>query len=159
MFPVMKGAKAAGKKINAENISAIYAAGAASMVELPLYQTKISAGFPSPAEDYIESRLDLNEYLISHPSATFFVRVMGDSMIRAGIDTGDMLIVDRSLNAANFSIIVAVLNGEFTVKRLVIRNGKYYLVPENEKYTEIEIKEEMEFEIWGVVTKILKDPV
>ncbi len=146
-------------KVQSDNISAIFAVSAEKALKLPLYQDRISAGFPSPADDYVESRLDLNEFLVQHPAATFFIRVKGDSMTKAGIDTGDMLIVDRSLNSSNGMIVVAVLNGEFTVKRLSIRKGKYYLVPENDGYKEIEIKGEDEFEIWGVVTKILKDPV
>lgn len=146
-------------KVRSDNIAEIFSVSAEKALKLPLYQDRISAGFPSPADDYVESRLDLNEFLVQHPAATFFIRVKGDSMIRAGIDTGDMLIVDRSLGSANGKIVVAVLNGEFTVKRLSIRKGKYFLVPENDGYKEIEIKGEDEFEIWGVVTKILKDPV
>lgn len=145
--------------VRSDNIAEIFSVSAEKALKLPLYQDRISAGFPSPADDYVESRLDLNEFLVQHPAATFFIRVKGDSMIRAGIDTGDMLIVDRSVNSANGKIVVAVLNGEFTVKRLSIRKGKYFLVPENDGYKEIEIKGEDEFEIWGVVTKILKDPV
>ncbi len=128
-------------------------------IKLPLYHTRISAGFPSPAEDYIDKKLDLNEHLIKHPSATFYVKVEGDSMIDAGIFSGDMLIVDRALEAIHKKIIVAVVDGEFTVKRLIIKKNKeknrILLHPENKNYPIIEILEEMEFEIWGVVTNVI----
>lgn len=121
----------------------------------PLFGTRISAGFPSPADDYIENSLDLNEHLIKHPAATFFVRVTGDSMIGAGINSGDILIVDRSVTAANNSIIVAVLNGEFTVKRLLRRGSVMLLFPENPAYEPVEIKSGSEFEVWGVVVYVI----
>ncbi len=119
---------------------------------LPFFVAKISAGFPSPAEDYIERKLDLNEYLIKNPSATFFVKVSGNSMINAGINDGDILVVDRSHDAADNRIVIAVVNGEFTVKRLLKKNSKMFLMPENENFKPIEINETMEASIWGVVT-------
>jgi DNA polymerase V len=122
---------------------------------LPLHITWIPAGFPSPADDYIDKKLDLNEYLIKHPAATFFVRVSGDSMICAGIDNSDILIVDRAVEPTHNKIIVAVLDGEFTVKRFKIKGNRVFLVPENDKYPVIEIKEGMNFEIWGVVTNVI----
>ena len=115
----------------------------------------ISAGFPSPAEDYIDNHLDLNEYLIKHPSATFFVRVEGDSMIKAGIHHGDILIVDRSLEPAHKKIIVAVINGELTVKRIHRTHDTLFLVPENDHFERIGITEEMDFQVWGVVTHVI----
>ena len=118
---------------------------------IPLYNS-IAAGFPSPAEDHMDSSLDLNQHLIKHPSATFYVYARGDSMVSAGISDGDMLIVDRSLEATNDSIVVAIINGEFTVKGISKVNGHLYLMPHNTSYNPIEIKEEMDFEIWGVVT-------
>jgi len=121
----------------------------------PLFCARISAGFPSPADDYIENALDLNEHLIKHPAATFFVRVTGDSMTGAGINSGDILIVDRSVAALNKSIIVAVLNGEFTVKRLVKRGSAILLLPENPSYDPVEIKNGSEFEVWGVVIHVI----
>lgn len=121
----------------------------------PLYACKISAGFPSPADDYLESNLNLNQYLIKHPAATFFLRVEGDSMIGASIQHGDLLIVDRSLEPTDGKIIIAVLNGDLTVKRLKIKNDKHTLVPENKNYPEIPIKPEMSFSIWGVVTSVI----
>ncbi len=119
---------------------------------VPLFCDLIKAGFPSPADDYSDSSLDFNEYMIKNKSATFVVRVQGDSMIGAGINTGDLLVVDRSIKPANRSIIVAIIEGEFTVKRLIKELGKYYLYPENSDYPVVEIKEEMGFQVWGVVT-------
>ena len=122
---------------------------------LPLYGNKVKAGFPSPAEDYIEERLDLNEYLIQHPNATFFVRVSGESMLNAGIQDGDTLIVDKSLDARDGDIVIAALDGEFTVKRLMYRNSNPWLIPCNPEYTDIELTEDMDAVIWGVVTSVV----
>jgi len=115
----------------------------------------VSAGFPSPAEDYIEGRLDLNRHLIKHPAATFFVRVAGDSMIGAGIHPGDILVVDRALEPQDSNVVIAVIDGELTVKRISQRKGKLFLVPDNQAYEPLEIVEEMEFEVWGVVTSVI----
>lgn len=123
--------------------------------EVPFFEAKLSCGFPSPADDYTEKKLDLNDFLVSHPAATFFIRVEGDSMRDARIATGDMLIVDRSLSAENGKIVVAVLNGEFTVKRFWKRENQILLVPENDQYPTIEIQAEDEFQIWGVVTYVI----
>lgn len=123
--------------------------------KLPLYASKVRAGFPSPADDYIECRLDLNTHLIKHPAATFFVTAAGDSMINAGIASGDMLVVDRSLEAAHGSIVIAALNGELTVKRLFRQQGRVQLLPENKNYPPIDITEEHELLIWGVVTHVI----
>jgi DNA polymerase V len=117
----------------------------------------VQAGFPSPAGDYMETPIDLNSHIIEHPSATFFVRVEGDSMIGAHIPAGALLVVDRSLTAKNGSIVLAVINGEFTVKRLEKRLGKLRLLPENPKFHPIDITEEMQCEIWGVVRAIVID--
>ncbi len=123
--------------------------------EIPLFLSEVAAGFPSPADDYIDKKMDLNEHLIKHPAATFFVRAYGDSMRDANITSGDILIVDRSLDAIHNSIVIAVLNGELTVKRLKQKDRKLYLVPENPDYPELEVTEESSFEIWGVVTYII----
>ncbi|MBP9855522.1 MAG: translesion error-prone DNA polymerase V autoproteolytic subunit [Candidatus Omnitrophica bacterium] len=123
--------------------------------KFPLYLSQVPAGFPSPADDYIEKSLDLNEYLINHPESTFFVRVKGDSMINAGIQNGSVLIVDRSLEAINNKIVVAILNGEFTVKRIKKYNGSISLVPENPNYSPIEVTNNMDFEVWGVVVHVI----
>lgn len=121
----------------------------------PLFTSCVEAGFPSPADDYIENNLDLNEYLVKHPSATFFVRVQGNSMQNAGIFSGDILIVDRSVSPAHRKIIVAILNGEFTVKRMLIEGKKIILSPENPSYPSIEVNPESEFQVWGVVTYVI----
>jgi DNA polymerase V len=121
----------------------------------PLFLASVSAGFPSPAEDYIEGRLDLNRYLIKHPAATFFVRVAGDSMIGAGIHPGDILVVDRALEPQDSNVVIAVIDGELTVKRISQRHGKLFLVPDNQAYEPLEILEGMEFEVWGVVTSVI----
>lgn len=123
----------------------------------PLFLNPVQAGFPSPAEDSIERKLDLNEHLIEHPAATFFVRVEGDSMLGCGIHKGDILIVDRSLDATNGKIIIAVLNGEFTVKRLKIEGKILWLVPENPKFPVLKIEPEWDFQVWGVVTYVIHD--
>ena len=122
---------------------------------LPLYSTRVAAGFPSPAEDHIDLELDLNEHLVKRPAATFFVRVSGVSMIGAGIHENDILIVDRSIKPTNGKVVIAVINGELTVKRIKISKNKILLMPENEKYSPIVINEEMDFSIWGVVTNVI----
>ena len=127
-----------------------------AVILLPLYTSSIAAGFPSPADDHLEAPLDLNEHLIKHPAATFVVKVDGDSMIGAGIYSGDLLVVDRSLEAQSGHIVVAVVNGELTVKRLVIERKRARLVPENPAYKPIEIKDGLELVIWGVVAHVIR---
>ena len=124
--------------------------------ELPLVETTVSAGFPSPADDYSEARLDLNKELISNESATFYARVKGDSMTLAGISDGDLLIIDKSKTPVNGSIVVCLIDGEFTVKRLQKKDNQFYLMPENDKYQPIRIKPENDVTIWGVVTYTIK---
>ncbi len=124
--------------------------------ELPLYSNKVSAGFPSPADDHLEMKLDLNTYLIKHPSSTFFVRVSGDSMINAGIQSGDMLIVDKSVVPSDGKIVIVAIDGELTVKRLYQRNGVLKLLAENEKYKPINITGQ-DIVIWGVVTHVIHE--
>ena len=119
--------------------------------ELPLVYPKVSAGFPSPADDFFQEKLDLNSHLIKHPAATFYVSVEGDSMIGAGIYSGDLLIVDRSITPKENSIVIASINGELTVKKLERINGKLCLKPENKSYQPIELKDETDLKIWGVV--------
>ena len=120
-----------------------------------MFIVTIPAGFPSPAEDYVEGPLDLNRHLIPHPAATFFVRAKGDSMIGAGIHSGDLLIVDRAVTAIHNSVIIAVLDGDLTVKRLYRVGGILRLMPENPAYPPIEIHPGTDFEVWGVVTKVI----
>lgn len=118
------------------------------------YPVAVKAGFPSPAADYVEERIDLNEAFIKHPLSTFLVNCEGDSMKDAFIPPKATLIVDRSINAKNGDIVLAVVNGEFTVKYLKKREEKYWLVPANNKYQPIPITDEMQFQVWGVVTTI-----
>jgi DNA polymerase V len=122
---------------------------------LPIFLANVQAGFPSPAEDYLDKTLDLNALLVSHPAATFFVRVMGDSMQNAGICSGDVLIVDRSLEVLENAIVIAIVNGEFTVKRLLKKEGRIFLAPENPSYPILEIAPESDFQVWGVVTYVI----
>ena len=120
-----------------------------------LFEARVSAGFPSPAADYEEDTLDLNKHLIKHPAATFFVRAIGDSMVGASIRCGDLLVVDRSLEPKDKNVVIAIVNGELTVKRIRIKKKKITLEPENESYSAQQINEDTEFEAWGVVTSVI----
>jgi DNA polymerase V len=136
-------------------------ANAQSVTTLPIkyFSTKVPAGFPSPAEDAMEGELDLNSYIVSHPSSTFYVKVEGESMTGAGIFPGDLLVVDRSVEAKNNTVILAIINNEFTVKRIVhADDGKYYLQPENPTFQPIEITQDSGFQVWGVVTYVVHQP-
>lgn len=116
----------------------------------------LSAGFPSPAADFIDLTIDLGKELVPHPATTFMGRVQGTSMVDAGIDDQDILIIDRSLPPADGKIAVCFLDGEFTVKRIRIEKGEAWLMPENPKFKPIRVTEENEFSIWGIVTTIIK---
>ena len=121
-------------------------------------EAKVSAGFPSPAADYVEGRIDLTEILVPHPSATFTLRIAGHSMQRAGIHDGDLALVDRSLQPRHDDVVVAVIDGELTCKRLVIRKGRTILAPDSEdpSYRAIEVTGRPDFEIWGVITSTIR---
>ena len=121
-----------------------------------LAEEGISAGFPSPADDFKETRISLDRELVKNKEATFYARVSGDSMIGAGLDDGDLLVIDRSLNPENGKIAVCLVDGEFTVKRIKKEKNKLYLMAENKKYKPIELKEENELIIWGVVEYVIK---
>ncbi|HOP04633.1 MAG TPA: translesion error-prone DNA polymerase V autoproteolytic subunit [Tenuifilaceae bacterium] len=121
-------------------------------LELPLVDAYINAGFPSPADDYLEGKLDLNSLLIRNPSSTFFARVRGSSMKNAGIHDGDILIIDKSLTPSHNSVLVCFIDGEFTVKKIQKKNGEFYLMPENPDFAPIKIDRESDFRLWGVVT-------
>ncbi len=125
-------------------------------LHISLFSCPVEAGFPSPAEDHIETTLDINDLLIEHPAATFFVRVAGDSMIDAGIHAGDVLVVDRSKTAINGNIIIALVNGEYTVKRLLLAKGEVTLYPENANYAPIRLSGLDELIVWGVVTGLAR---
>ncbi len=118
---------------------------------IPLLNDSVSAGFPSPADDYTEENIDLNEHLISNPFSTFFLRVKGDSMINAGIKDKDLIIVDKSLIAKPGNIVIAMIDGEFTIKRLSIKNDELYLKAENHNYPDFRFKNHIDVQIWGVV--------
>jgi DNA polymerase V len=124
-------------------------------VPLPLFSGKVAAGFPSPADDYVEKSLDLNELLIQKPAATFFVRAQGESMLGAGIHPNDILVVDRSIEPVPGKIVICALNGELTVKRLERTNEQWQLKAENPDYADIVIHEELDMVVWGVVTNVI----
>ena len=128
-------------------------------LELPLLPFGRSAGFPSPALDFIDLFIDLNKHLVGHPSATFYGRVQGESMKGAGINDGDLLIIDKSIEPANGKIAVCYLDGEFTLKRIKLNKNGLWLVPENDQYQAIKIEEENNLTIWGIVTYIIKKPL
>jgi DNA polymerase V len=134
----------------------IYVASLEANLQLPFVDTGISAGFPSPALDFVEVSIDLNKHLIKHPAATFYGRVKGDSLINAGISDGDLLIIDRSLEPTNGKIAVCYIDGEFTAKRIKKTQHELWLMPENDNYSPIRIKEENNLIIWGIVTHVIK---
>ena len=122
---------------------------------LTFYKEAVECGFPSPARDFTEGTIDLNEKLIPHPNATFIVRARGDSMVGSGIYPGDLLIVDRSIKPQNESIIIAVLDGELSVKILRLKNKQVSLSSSNKNYKDVPVSEEMDFTIWGVCTNVI----
>ena len=124
-------------------------------LELPLFGTQVPAGFPSPADDHIEGKLDLNEHLIRRPAATFFVRAAGESMRDAGIFDGDLLVIDRGITPQPDDIVIAILHGDLTVKRLKKVAGQWHLAAENMDYPSLPIGEN-DCEIWGVVTTSIR---
>lgn len=124
-------------------------------VARPLFLSRVPAGMPAAAEDHVDGSLDLNEHLIEHREATFFIRVQGQSMTGAGIQDGDLLVVDRALEAADGDIVVAMVDGEMTLKRLYKRNGHVRLLPENPCFHPIELADGQELSIWGVATSVV----
>ena len=127
--------------------------------KIAFYNSSIPAGFPSPAEDHIDIPLDLNEHLIRHPAATFYVYAKGNSMQNSGIYDGDLLIVDRAVEPKLKNIVIAIIDGEFTVKRISKIKNKIYLLPDNKEYQPIEIKDSSNFQIWGVVIYTIHKPL
>ncbi len=124
-------------------------------LSMPFYECSVSAGFPSPADDRYDLTMDLNQHLIQNTAATFFVRASGESMLNAGIHSGDLLIVDRSLIAKSHDIVIAVVDGDLTVKRLIQSNGKTILKAENPAFSNIEVTEDITVSLWGVVTNVI----
>ncbi|MGO3910065.1 translesion error-prone DNA polymerase V autoproteolytic subunit [Huaxiibacter chinensis] len=136
-------------------MSALYAYASGNIMALPLFLERVACGFPSPAQDYVEDRIDLNKLVVTHPNATYFVKVSGDSMIGVGIGEGDLLVVDRALTAGHGNIVVAAVDGEFTVKEL--QTVPFLaLVPHNPQYQPITFQPDEEVQIFGVVTYSLK---
>lgn len=134
----------------------IYKAVNNTLLELPVINAGISAGFPSPAMDFIDVSIDMNNYLIKRPTATFYGRVKGVSMKNCGIDDGDLLVIDKSIPPSNNKIAVCYIDGEFTVKRINVNEGACWLIPENKNYKPIKITEDNDFQIWGIVTHVIK---
>lgn len=125
-------------------------------LHLPLFGSKVQAGFPSPADDYVAEQLDLHQLLVKREAATFYVRVQGDSMVDAGIREGDILVVDRSITPTDGKIVIAVLNGELTVKELSIKAQRIQLLPRNDAYPPIDVPQESDLTVWGVVTGVVR---
>lgn len=145
----------AAEKYNSKNID-IYSAITETDLDLPFVDGGISAGFPSPALDFVDAKIDLNKHLIKHPSATFYGRVKGHSLKNAGIDDGDLLVIDRSLEPTSGKIAVCYIDGEFTAKRIKKTKTEVWLLPENEEYPPIKIEEDNNFIVWGIVTHVIK---
>ena len=120
-------------------------------INIPLFNDPVSAGFPSPADDYIEENIDLNEHLLKNPFSTFFLRVKGDSMINSGIHDKDLIIVDKSLTPKPGNVVIAMIDGEFTVKRFSMKNNQLYLKAENQNYPDFNFEDHNDIQIWGVV--------
>ncbi len=134
----------------------IYSANTETSLQLPYIPSGISAGFPSPADDFLDLSIDLNQELIKHPSSTFYGRVKGESMKDLGINDGDLLVVDKSLEPTNGKIAVCYIDGEFTVKRIKITKGVCWLVPANDNYNPIQVTEDNDFLVWGIVIHVIK---
>ncbi|MCU4629303.1 translesion error-prone DNA polymerase V autoproteolytic subunit [Acinetobacter variabilis] len=144
------------KKAKFNDVTSITLVNPSTAMHIPLAAEKVAAGFPSPAQDYVDKTLDMNEHLIKNEAATFIVKVASLSMRDAGIDIDDELIVDRSLEAKHEDIVIALIDNEFTVKRLMIESDERWLKAENPDYSDIHLKDGQEMVIWGVVTYVLK---
>ncbi len=134
---------------------AFYGLDDAALGDIPLFEGSVPAGIPSPADDYMDLDLNLHDHLVQNPASTFCVKAIGESMKDAGILSGDVMLVDRAIEPMNRSIVLAVIDNEFTVKRVNVSDKKLYLMPENENFTPIEITKEMDFKVWGVVTYVI----
>jgi len=144
------------KNLHITNTLEIYSANIETTIQLPIVDGGISAGFPSPADDFLDLSIDLNKEFIKNPSSTFYGRVKGDSMIDAGLNNGDLLIIDKSLEPINDKIAVCFIDGEFTVKRIQIEKECIWLVAENKNYKPIKVTKDNDFIIWGIVTTVIK---
>ena len=144
------------KKTHSASKLIIYSAETTTALNIPITETGISAGFPSPADDFLDLSIDLNKELIKNAPTTFYGRVKGDSMQGAGFEDGDLLIIDKSLEPVNGKIAVCFIDGDFTVKRIKIEKDCIWLVAENEKYSPIKVTTDNDFVIWGMVTNLIK---
>ncbi len=144
------------KRLHSGNLIDFYTVSTETEIELPLVGTAIRAGFPSPADDFLDVSIDLNKELIKNPPATFFGRVNGDSMRDLGIDDGDLLIIDKSLEPTDGKIAVCFIDGEFTLKRIKIGKDAIWLMPANENYSPIKVTGDNDFAVWGIVTHVIK---
>ena len=138
------------------DIKEVFTLGGTSAMRVPMMAWSAAAGFPSPAEDYVDRPLDFNELLIEHPAATFAIRIEGDSMTGAGIFPGDIAVVDRARTPVNGNVILALLDGSFTVKRYRKRSGAVWLQAENPAYPDLRLSDESVFEVWGVITRSIR---
>lgn len=143
-------------KLHSGNTIDIYSALTESELELPYVESGISAGFPSPALDFVDLTIDLNKHIVKHPASTFYGRVKGDSLKNAGIHNGDLLVIDKSIEPVDGKIAVCYIDGEFTAKRIQIGKNEVLLMPENEDYQPIRVTEDNSFLIWGIVTHVIK---
>jgi|UniRef100_UPI00404AD8B7 DNA polymerase V len=143
-------------KLHSSNTLEIFSAATESVLELPVISGGISAGFPSPALDFIDLTIDMNKHLVKHPATTFYGRVKGHSMKDAGIFDGDLLVIDKSISPTDNKIAVCYIDGEFTIKRIQIQKDCVWLIPENEAYQPIKVTADNDFIIWGMVTHVIK---
>ncbi len=144
------------KKVKDTKYLTIYCPEKSQLIERPIVNEDIAAGFPSPAEDFMEVRISLDKELIKNEDATFYARVRGNSMIDANIEDGDLLVIDRSIESRNGKIAVCMIDGEFTIKRLKVEKKCVYLMPENKNYKPIKVTKENELIVWGIVTYVIK---
>lgn len=144
------------RHIHSNNLLNFYTPNYSSELYIPFFDVGISAGFPSPADDFIELTIDLNKEIIKNKDTTFFAKVKGHSMKNVGINDGDLLVIDKSLEPKNNRIAVCQIDGEFTVKRIKIEKGVVWLIAENEEYQPIKVTSENDFLIWGIVTNAIK---
>lgn len=143
-------------KLHTSKVLDIYSASFETELECPIVEGGIAAGFPSPADDFLDSSIDLNKYLVKNKSATFYARVKGHSMKDVGISDGDLLIIDKSIESENGKIAVCFIDGEFTIKRLKVDDNRCWLMPENDAFPPIEVHPDSQFQIWGIVLHVIK---
>jgi DNA polymerase V len=144
------------QKIHSSRNIDFFSASTETHIEIPMIEGGISAGFPSPAQDFLDLSIDLNKALIKHPSSTFYGRVNGESMKDLGINDGDLIVVDKSLEPQNGKIAVCYIDGEFTLKTIKIENNECWLVPANEKFKPIKVEEDNNFLVWGILVHVIK---